>query len=272
VRPLRINCLAKSFLFACLILPATMRADIIVNGGFETTSVLPTTPGGILYNASPWVIVDPNIPPDTDAATGVCLTSSCGSPFGPHNGSAYFYGGAWDGVDHQVFSPGTVSQSVPTSSLTLYVLSFWLAQPVAGSFNGWEVTWDGVTFDGGIQLGTFPYVQVNLLLLSSTAGSDTVKFSFYDSTPNPFAPAQNQAPALAGFELDDVSINPLLPGQDSNFINPTVVTTSVLPEPGSGLLVAMFFVAAGLMCVFKKKSASARASAPSHRLPSVNKC
>ncbi len=189
----------------------------------------------------------------------MCLTSSCDSAFGPHTGSAYFYGGAWDGIDHVNFSAGTVSQAVPTSSLTLYVLSFWLAQPVAGTFNGWEVTWDGITLDGGVQLGTFAYTQVNLLLLSSSAGSDTVKFSFYHSTPNPFAPAQNQSPALAGFELDDVSISPLLPGQDTNFVNPSVVTTSI-PEPGSRLLAIMAFVGAGLVGDIRRRSAKVRTS------------
>ena len=254
---MKTNYLVKSFLLAGLILPSAMRADAIVNGGFENTSALPTTLGGQLYDASPWVIVDPNIPPDTDAATGVCLTLTCGAPFGPNTGSAYFYGGSWDGIDHVNSSPGTVSQEVPTTSLTLYVLSFWLAQPVAGVTNSWSVSWDGINLFGGSELGTFPYEQVNLLLLSSTAGSDTVKFSFYDSTPNPYAPSQNQVPAPAGFELDDVSINPLLPGQNSNFINPSVVTTSI-PEPGSSVLVTMVWGVAGLLYLFRKRLALRR--------------
>ncbi len=40
---MRTNYMVKSLLLACLLLPA-MRADIVVNGGFEDTSVLPTTP------------------------------------------------------------------------------------------------------------------------------------------------------------------------------------------------------------------------------------
>ncbi len=238
---MRTNCLIKSFLFAGLLLPIAMRADIIVNGGFETTSTSPTNPDGTLYSASPWTIVDPNIP--SQAATGVCLTKSCGAPFGPHSGSAYFYGGAWDGGDRGNAANGTVSQEVTTTSLTLYLLSFWLAHPVAGGSNNWQVTWDGVNFLSGAQLDTFSYVQVNLILLSSTAGSDTLKFSFFDSA---------LAGRLAGFELDDVSINPLLPEQNSNFTNPSVVTTSV-PEPGSGLLITMVFLVAGLVGVFKKR-------------------
>jgi hypothetical protein len=238
---MRTSHLVKSFLLAGLILPAALRADIIVNGGFETTSSSPTNPDGTLYSASPWVITDPNIP--SEAATGVCLTTSCGSPFGPHSGNGYFYGGAWDGGDRGNSANGTVSQEVTTSSLTLYLLSFWLAHPAAGASNNWQVTWDGVNFLSGAQLDTFSYVQVNLILLSSTAGSDTLKFSFFDSAP---------AGRLAGFELDDVSINPLLPEQNTNFINPSVVTTSV-PEPSSGLFVAMVFLVAGLVVVFKKR-------------------
>jgi hypothetical protein len=231
-----------------------MQADAIVNGGFETASSFPTTPGGQLYNANPWVIVDPNIPPNTDAATGVCLTSTCGAPFGPHTGRAYFYGGSWDGIDHVNSSPGTVSQEVPTTSLTLYVLSFWVAQPVAGVTNSWSVSWDGITLLDGSDLPTFPYTQVHLLLLSSTAGEDTVKFSFYDSTPNPFAPTQNLVAAPAGFELDDVSITLLLPGQNSNFTNPSVLTSSI-PEPTTGVLVAVVLGMASLVGLFRKKLA-----------------
>ncbi len=228
-----------------------------MNGGFETTSARPTTPGGQLYNASNWTLVDPNIPPNYEASTGVCLITSCGAPFGPHSGSAYFYGGAWDGIDHVNSSPGTVSQEVLTTSLTLYVLSFWLAQPAAGATNSWEVTWDGVTFDSGSDLPPFPYRLETVLLLSSTAGSDTVKFEFYDSAPDG---------QLAGYELDDVSIDPLFAAVTRRA---AVTSNSVIPEPGSGVLVTIFFGVTGLVGVFKRRSARARTSErPDNRVTS----
>jgi hypothetical protein len=85
-------------------------------------------------------------------------------------------------------------------------------------------------------------------------GRIQVKFSFYDSTPKPFAPTQNLVAAPAGFELDDVSITLLLPGQNSNFTNPSVLTSSI-PEPTTGVLVAVVLGMASLVGLFRKKLA-----------------
>jgi hypothetical protein len=243
VVPLRTNCWLKSFLLAGLILPAALRADIIVNGGFETTSALPTTPGGILYNASPWVIVDPNIA--SESATGVCLTSSCGSPFRPHSGNGYFFGGAWLGSTGNT-TRGTVSETVTTVPLASYEMSFWLAQPVAGRINSWAVSWDGIPLtlpiDGiNRDVPAFPYIQL-FFVVPGITGSDTVTFSFYDSAP---------AGQLAGYELDDVSITELPPGVAG------FNSFSAIPEPGSGVLVALVLVLAGLGGLFRRRSAQA---------------
>ncbi len=187
-----------------------------------------------LYNASPWVIVDPNIPPLSEAATGVCLTTTCGAPFGPHSGNAFFYGGAWEGSTGNG-AASTVSQEMPTALLTNYAISFWLAQPAAGSKNSWTVTWDGILLDGADNQGVFGYTHFLVPTLSSLAGMDTVKFSFYDNSASG---------GLAGYELDDVSIIPVGVG------------TLSAPEPGSVVLfMTMLLGVAGLVGFLKKRLA-----------------
>jgi hypothetical protein len=226
---LRTNYLAKSFLLAGLILSPAMGAGV-VNGGFEDTFG-PINPGGILYSANPWNISDPNIA--SESATGVCLASSCGSPFGPHSGNAYFFGGAWRGSTGND-RPSTVYQGVVAASGTTYTLSFWLAQPAAGAFNYWAVVWDNGLIAGGFNEPVFGYTQYTFTV-TARVSPDVLEFFFYDNAP---------PGTLAGYELDDVSLDRLVAVGTS---------TSAIPEPGSGLLVAMVFVLAGLVGVFKKK-------------------
>ncbi len=137
-----------------------------------------------------------------------------------------------------------MSETVTTVPLARYELSFWLAQPVAGSINNWAVSWDGIPLtlpiDGiNRNVPAFPYIQL-FFVVPGITGSDTVAFSFYDSSP---------VGQLAGYELDDVSITDLPPG------DPGVNSFSAIPEPGSGVLVAMVFVVAGLVGVFRRKLA-----------------
>jgi hypothetical protein len=231
---MRTNCLTKTFLLGCLILPTAMRADVL-NGGFETTSTDPIEAGGILYNASPWTIVDPNLLPPSDEGTGVCLVTSCGDPFGPHSGSAYFFGGAWDGTSGLNGNFGKVSQSVSTTPGAVYELSFWLAQPAAGSSNFWAVLWDGADVNFSPSNLVFPYTQ--FVFSVTGTGSDPLEFQFFDDA---------QIGRLAGYELDDVSLT-------CTANCPGATSFSTIPEPGSGELVAMFFGVAGLV-VFKKRS------------------
>jgi hypothetical protein len=224
---MRTNCLVKSFLLACLILPTAVRADIVVNGGFETNSG-PNNPGGMLYLASPWNISNPNIP--ADESTGVCKTSSCGSPFGPHSGNAYFYGGAWLGSTANTNS-GSVYQNLLATNGTVYTLSFWLAQPAAGTFNYWAVFWNNASIAGGFDEPVFGYTQYTFLV-TGRPYPDVLEFFFYDNAPSG---------TPAGYELDDVSIDRLTVG------------TLGAPEPDSlVLLVTMLFATAGLLCLFRK--------------------
>jgi hypothetical protein len=240
---LRTNYLIKSSLFACLVLPITMRADIVVNGGFETNSGGSTFPS----TASPWVVTNPNT--GADDSTGVCTTSTCGpgpriTPFGPHSGDAYFYGGAWTGSTNNL-TRGTVSQTVTTTPLLSYQISFWLAQPVAGTINSWALSWDGIPetlpIDGiNRNVPAFAYTQIFFVVRGIT-GSDTLKFSFYDNA----APGE-----VAGYELDDVSIDPLTAGQTG------VNTFPPVPEPSSVVqLATMLFGVTALIGVFRKKRA-----------------
>jgi hypothetical protein len=215
--------LAKSFLLACLSLPAAMGAGII-NGGFEDNSG-PNVPGGILYLANPWEISDPNIP--AESATGVCRTSSCGSPFGPHSGNAYFFGGAWLGSTANTNS-GSVYQLVVAASGTPLILSFWLAQPAAGAFNYWAVLWDNNLIAGGLNEPVFGYTQYSFLVRGQIS-PDVLEFFFYDNAP---------VGQLAGYELDDVSLDNVGPGETSS---------SAIPEPGSGVLLTIVLGFAGLL-------------------------
>jgi hypothetical protein len=231
---MRTNCLIKSFLLAGLILPTAMRADEILNGGFETTGANPVNPGGILYSAFPWFFFDPNILPFSDESMGVCLTTSCGAPFGPHSGNAYFFGGAWYGTDGANRTLGTLSQTVFTTPRTSYQLSFWLAQPVAGTSTVWAVKWDGTDLEAVDGSGVFPYEQFVFTVTSNAFGLDNLEFDFFDNAP---------VGQLAGYELDDVSVVP----------SAGVTSFSVIPEPGSGVLVTMVFAVAGLVVVFKKR-------------------
>jgi hypothetical protein len=234
---MRQSYLVKSLLLAALVCPTAIRADIVVNGGFETNSGGSTFPS----TASPWTITNPN--PGADDGTGVCTTSNCGPPFGPHSGNAYFYGGAWTGSNSNS-TPGTVSQALTTTPDTRYEISFWLAQPAAGTTNSWRVSWDNVPltpFINGVtrDAPVFPYTEFFLVAPAIlVSGSDTVTFSFYDNAP---------AGELSGYELDDVSISALAPGTTG---------FSSFPEPGAGvLLMTMLFAVAGLVVLFKKRLA-----------------
>jgi hypothetical protein len=231
----------KLFLLASLIVivPTTMWADV-VNGGFETNSGtgFPNTP------ASPWVITNPN-PGAGQDATGVCTTSTCGPGpgpilYGPHTGNSYFYGGAWAGsTPPPNVAPGTVSQTGTVATVETLTLSFWIAQPLAGlpltGANYWFVTWDGVIIDGAVDASPSAYTHVSHTV-TSVVGANTVRFLFYDDA----APG-----AVSGYELDDVSITPV------------VGTTGFsVPEPNSVvLLMTMLLGVAALVGVFRKKLA-----------------
>jgi hypothetical protein len=78
--------------------------------------------------------------------------------------------------------------------------------------------------------------------ISVAISPDVLEVFFYD----------NASPgALAGYELDDVSLDRLVAGETS---------TSVVPKPGSSVPLTMFFCVAGQVCAFERKSARARIS------------
>ncbi len=119
----------------------------------------------------------------------------------PHSGNAYFYGGARSGSTGNT-DAGSVYQNLLAASGTGFTLSFWLAQPAAGSFNFWAVFWDNGLLAGGLNEPVFGYTQF-IFNVTARVSPDVLEFFFYDNAP---------AGTPAGYELDDVSMDRLTVG------------------------------------------------------------
>jgi hypothetical protein len=181
----------KIFCIAALLCAGacSANANIIVNPGFETG------------NFAGWTVND------SSGFTGVGNDSAFA-----HSGDHYAFLGATPNT-------GSLSQSLLTTSGSLYSLSFWLANdittgPNLGPFSSFEVLWNGAPiFILPNSSPAFDYTQFSFTGLVATGASTTLEFVYRHD--NDF------------FRLDDVAVN--------------------VPESFSTLWLALPFAALGLL-------------------------
>lgn len=177
---------SSTFMFAA----CPLCGNLVQNGGFETGDFTAWTLAGDL------------------AFVGVCDVSSCPGNFAPYQGqfSAYF---------GPVGDTATITQNIPTTALTMYTLTFFLANPVGGTPNYFEVDFGvgatAVVFNLTNSVA-FGWTQYSLVYTAS-GPSTPLEFTFRNDP--------------AYWFLDDVEITPTLqPGPGST------------PEPGTLALLA----------------------------------
>jgi Pro-kumamolisin, activation domain/Viral BACON domain len=113
----------------------------------------------------------------------------------------YVHSGAFAGIFGEPTNLATISQSVPTTPGQLYLISFWLDNPVGGNPNEFEATWNSVTLFMQTNVPKFSWTNMNFLAAASGA-STTLEFLFLNK------------PDAFGF--DDVSVTPVVPPEFSS--------------------------------------------------------
>src|SRR5712691_12326295 len=142
---------------AMLLSSTAARANMIVNGGFETGTFDDWLP----------------IPPPVDSLFFVSGV--------PHTGHYAAWFGAIGVVDE------TLSQDVATVPGDTYVVDFWLAHGSRDHANDFSVWWNGVQVFSLVHVGSFPYQEINFPVVadgvSSTlmfGGREVVNFFLLD--------------------------------------------------------------------------------------------
>ena len=147
------------------------KADLIVNGGFETGDFT-----GWTSNMAPSLLVEP--------------TGHAGIP--SHSGGYYANFGS------NSSQPGVISQTITDTSGSNYTLGMWVLGD--GGANEFTVKWNGTTiYDMSIpdtlHVPTPYYIQLSFTVQGT--GTDTLTLQGWDNGSNPGA-----------IGLDDVSLNP----------------------------------------------------------------
>jgi hypothetical protein len=152
-----------------------LRADLIVNGGFETGDFT-----GWTTNSAASLAVEPN--------------GHLGIP--SHSGNYYANFGTSNTL-------GVISQSVADTSGASYSLQMWLWSDGGGGSGAvkdeFKIAWNGTTISDMINIPAGPYTLLSFTVVGT--GSDTLTLSGLDNGDNPGALA-----------LDDVSLNPAVAG------------------------------------------------------------
>ncbi len=145
----RISLVLALFAFATGAL-AHASSNLVTNGSFETGDFTGWTLSG-----------------DT-ALTGVCDVSTCPGNFAPQDGNyAAYFGPVGDNA--------SLSQMIPTTPGDTYTLSFYLANPVGGTPNYFNVTFGNSSFsftNFGVAFGWQQFTMTTL------ATSDQTNLSF----------------------------------------------------------------------------------------------
>ncbi len=151
------NKLIRILLTLCLLAFGTgvlahASSNLVTNGSFETGDFTGWTLSG-----------------DT-SLTGVCDVTTCPGNFAPQDGSyAGYFGPVGDNA--------TLSQMIPTTPGDTYTLSFYLANPVGGTPNYFNVTFGNSSFsftNFGVAFGWQQFVMTTV-----ATGSDTqLSFTF----------------------------------------------------------------------------------------------
>jgi subtilase family serine protease len=143
----------------------TTSSQLLQNGGFETGSFSGWTQSG------------------NTAYTAVT------------SGSSFVHSGKYGAELGPAYTPGYLSQTLPTIVGQHYLLSFWLDNPKpGGSPNQFNVSWNGATLFNQTNLPVLGWTNLQFVVTASTANT-VLQFGFRDD------------PAYLG--LDDVSVVPV---------------------------------------------------------------
>jgi len=194
------TCLAATCLLCLAAIPAA-RANLLTNGGFETENTTPAIP-----------------PPGwTASGTGMAVDSSFS-----HSG---IYDVAFTAVSTDP-NPGTLSQTVATTSGQSYTLSFWLldqnfavgSEAFNVSFGAFSTSYSGGSLTGG------SYTNLVVTIPASDVTSTSTTLSFTG--------VQDPTTGTPIFNLDDVSLT---------------ANSAAVPEPPAAALLG---TALGLTALF----------------------
>ncbi len=149
----------------------------IGNGGFETGDFTGWTFSGQ---------ADVNFADSVDASQWYGVTALQGV-----DDSQFVRSGIYGAFLGQTNWLGSLSQTLPTIAGQKYLLSFWLANPVIGTPNEFQVTWNGTTLFDQPDLGQFGWTNFQYVVTADTQSS-TLQFGFRND--------------LNAFALDDISV------------------------------------------------------------------
>lgn len=125
--------------------------NLVLNGNFGTGSFTDWTLSG-----------DPN-------NNGVCSVSTCPAGFAPMSTYAAFFGPVGDTT--------TLSQMIPTTAGDTYTLSFYLADPVAGTPNYFSVSFGNATLSLNNWGSSFGWQEFSLITTANSSSTD-LSFTF----------------------------------------------------------------------------------------------
>jgi hypothetical protein len=108
----------------------------------------------------------------------------------------YIHSGAFAGVFGEPTNLATLSQSLPTAPGQLYLISFWLDNPVGGNPNEFMAAWNGSTLFDQTNMPRFLWTNMEFMVTAAST-STPLEFSF-----------QNEPDA---FGIDDVSVTAIAP-------------------------------------------------------------
>jgi hypothetical protein len=108
----------------------------------------------------------------------------------------YVHSGAFAAVFGEPTNLARLWQSLPTTPGGLYLISFWLANPVGGNPNAFEASWNGDTLF--VQTNMPKFVWTNMEFVASASSTATTLEFYFQNAPDAF-----------GF--DDVSVTAIKP-------------------------------------------------------------
>jgi subtilase family serine protease len=109
---------------------------------------------------------------------------------------SYVHSGAYAAIFGEPTNLATLSQSIPTTNGGLYLISFWLDNPVGGNPNDFQVNWNGLTLFAQTNMPKFSWT--NMQFVASASTNDTTLEFFLLNKPDAFG-------------LDDVSVTAITP-------------------------------------------------------------
>lgn len=142
-------CLAFAVTVFSLLAAPTARANLVVNGGFETGDF------------TGWTVVP--------AALASLIGVSSSSFTGVHSGT---YAAVFAGI----ISDDTILQSLPTEPGKSYVFDFWLKHGFTDDANDFHVAWNGTPVLDLVNAAAFPFTHFTFTE-TATGVSTTISFA-----------------------------------------------------------------------------------------------